>query len=136
MDEEGNIDPAVLAAWNIETRQRASEAGRLSATEHMLGEAYARFASRQAWEKWLPVPVADILDQPDSSKLQEGFAIGVHNSRGVTTRGPYDGGAQERQIGAKFREAADRYSLTHPRLAASIRDVAASYDRQASQNDD
>jgi hypothetical protein len=135
-DEEGNIDPATFAAWNVETRQRASEAGRLSVTEHMLGQAYARFASRQEWERWLPVPIADILDQLDASKLREGFASGVYNSRGVTTRGPYDGGAQERQIGARFREAADRYSLTHPRLAASIRDIAASYERQAAQHDD
>ena len=39
-------------------------------------------------------------------------------------------------LAAKFQEAADRYRTTHPRLSASIRNIAASYERQAKQEDD
>ncbi len=136
IEEGGRINADAFAAWNAEARRLAKEAGRQSIAEHMLGQAYARFVSRRPWESWLPEALADFLDLPDASKLREGFEIGVRNARGVTMRNPYDGGAQERQLADKFRKAADRYSLTHPRLAASIRNLAAAYDREAKREDD
>lgn len=134
--EDGHVDADAFAAWNVEARRLAKEAGRQPIAEHMLGQAYARSASRRTWEEWLPKALADLLDLPDASKLREGFEIGVRNARGVTMRNPYDGGAQERQLADRFREAADRYSLTHPRLAASIRNIAAEYDWEAKREDD
>jgi hypothetical protein len=134
--EGGHVDAGAFAAWNVEARRLAKEAGRQPIAEHMLGQAYARFASRRTWEDWLPEALADFLDLPDASKLREGFEIGVRNARGVTTRNPYDGGAQERRLADRFQEAADRYSLTHPRLAASIRNIAAAYDWEAKREDD
>lgn len=134
--EGGHVDAGAFAAWNVEARRLAKETGRQPIAEHMLGQAYARFASRRTGENWLPEALADLLDLPDASKLREGFEIGVRNARGVTMRNPYDGGAQERRLADKFREAADRYSLTHPRLAASLRNIAAAYDWDAKREDD
>ena len=136
LGKDGHIDADAFAAWNAEARRLAKEASRQDVAEHVLGKAYAHFASRQAWEQWLLSPMADLLDLPDASELRRGFETGIYNSRGVTTRGPYNGGAQERQVATRFREAAGRYSLTHPRLAASIRNIAETYDLEAKREDD
>lgn len=132
----GLIDAEDFGNWNAEVRRLADEAGRLSVTESVLGQAYARFASRRSWEDWLPDVLADFLDLPDNARLREGFEIGVYNSRGVTTRGPYDGGMQERQLVEKYREIAKGYALHHPRLASSIRRIAECYAREAERSDD
>jgi hypothetical protein len=136
VNEAGQVDAVAFMAWNAEARRLAKEAGRQSIAEHKLGQAYARFASRRKWEEWLPEPLADLLDLPDAAEMRDGFEIGVRNARGVTMRSPFDGGAQERQLAAQFKEAADRYRISHPRLSATIRNIAASYEHQAKQEDD
>ena len=132
----GEVDAETFMAWNAEARRLAQEAGRQSIAERMLGQAYARFASRWQWEEWLPGPLADLLDPPDSANLREGFRIGVYNARGVTRRVPQNGGAQERELAAQFRGAADRYRILYPRLSAAIRAIAETYEREAKREDD
>lgn len=132
---DGSIDDDVFSAWNRETRKQAALVARLTVADLRLGEAYA-CAKIGPDGVWPPEPVRNLLDGVDAVDLRRGFATGVHNSRGVTTRAPYEGGGQERALAEKYEQIAQSMDNTHPRLAATLRDIAQSYVQQAKSEDD
>lgn len=132
---DGSIDDAVFSAWNRETRKQAALAARLTVADLMLGEAYA-YAKAGPDGVWPPEAIRNLLDGVDAADLRRGFATGVHNSRGVTTRSPYEGGGQERALAEKYDHIAQSMDNSHPRLATTLRDIAQSYVRQAKSEDD
>lgn len=66
-----------------------------------------------------------------SRELENGLVIGCLNSRGVTSRGVYDGGEQERTVAAKYRSGSNS-TKANPRTSRAI---AESYERDAKGED-
>lgn len=136
MTDDGTIDSAAFTAWNDEAAHLAAEANRLEVSEVHIGALYARLARRRPWDDWLPEPVLDLLDRPDRGGLRDRFDLGVRNARGVTVRGPYDGGAQEQKLAEQYRALASRYGNSHPRVAAMLTRLAESYEWDARREND
>ena len=44
---------------------------------------------------WATEEIRELIEELASTNLESGLTVGVFNLRGVTTRGVYDGGAQE-----------------------------------------
>jgi hypothetical protein len=65
--------------------------------DYCIGQVLAH-APRDSEGIWPAVPVRDLIEITRSSDLEQGLHVGVHNSRGVTSRAPNDGGAQERDL--------------------------------------
>jgi len=61
------------------------------------------------------------------------FLIGVRNARGVHWRG--EGGAQKRDIAAKYRVLAQRFTFEYPFVARLLEDIASSYERESDWHD-
>lgn len=61
---------------------------------------------------WPAEPVRDMLEAIGSRELKNGLVIGRLNSRGVTSRGVYDGGDQERTLTAKYRSGSNSTKAT------------------------
>jgi len=135
LNSDGSIDGDTFAAWNRETRKQAALAARLTVADLKLGEAYAH-AKAGPDGVWPPEPIRNLLDGVDGDDLRRGFATGVHNSRGVTSRAPYEGGGQERALAEKYEQLALSIDTSHSRLAASLREIAQSYRWQAQSEDD
>jgi hypothetical protein len=57
------------------------------------------------------------------------------NQRGVTSRGLYDGGAQERGLADKYKVAADRVRGRWPRSGALLDGLNRSYRNDARRED-
>ena len=133
--KDGWIDENAFVAWNRETRTQAALSARLTIADLKLGETYA-YAKAGPDGVWPPEPIRNLLDGVDGADLRRGFATGVHNSRGVTTRAPYEGGGQERAVAERHEQVARSMDNSHPRLAATLRGIAQDYRRQAQSEDD
>ncbi|WP_420961493.1 hypothetical protein [Brucella sp. IR073] len=136
LDNDGNIVEKDFIAWAEEAMRQAIEADRKNVAETHFGALLARFARRRPWEEWLPLTILDFLDRAENGGLREKFDLGVQNARGVTTRGPYDGGEQERKLAGRYRELAARYGNSHPRVAALLVSIAKGYKWDARRQDE
>ncbi|NUU32941.1 helix-turn-helix domain-containing protein [Arthrobacter sp. C9C5] len=132
---DGHIDPELLTEWVRSARLAFSDSGRSSIGDEQIGEVLA--ASPVGTDGVWPVePVRDLIETIGSHRLETGLHIGKVNRRGVTSRGVFDGGEQERQLESHYREMADSISTKWPRTARVLRGIAEDYRREAQRNDD
>ncbi|WP_177193948.1 hypothetical protein [Roseovarius lutimaris] len=135
-DEEGVVCPDEFTAWADSALRLAADADRKEVAEIHFGALLARMARRRSWDDWLPNVILEYLDRSDCAGLRERFCMGVRNARGVTTRGPYDGGEQERRLAERYRDLAARYGNSHPRLSESLISIAEGYEWDARREDE
>ena len=136
LDENGEIDANAFRSWSTEALKLASGADRLEVAETHLAALLARFARHRAWDNWLPDVILEFINNPTNGGLRKKFRMGVHNARGVTSRGPYDGGAQERRLAENYRKLAVRYRNSYPRTSSLLISIAESFERDANQHDE
>ncbi|MCE8510924.1 hypothetical protein KBY28_20940 [Ruegeria pomeroyi] len=136
LDPEGRIDAVEFNTWADMALSKAEEAGRKEVAELHLGAVLARFARHRSWDDWLPACVLDYLDRPENGGLRERFDLGVRNARGVTSRGPYDGGEQERRLAERYRELAMRFGNSHPRISETLNSIAEGYEWDGRRHDE
>ncbi len=125
-DEDGQIDGAILIAWVNTVRAGAAVAKRSAIVDQQIGRILAA-AVPDANGEWPPKAVRETIERTKSREIELGFELGVRNGRGVTTRGPLDGGELERGERRRFEDLARRYAITAPRTAAALRAIAKSY---------
>jgi hypothetical protein len=92
--------------------------------------------SRDATSLFSPVAVRELLEGLRNQSIETRIVSGVHNKRGVTTRGLLDGGSRERAEASQYRKWADAIELEWPQTAALLERIASSFDENARQNDD
>ena len=131
---DGAIDEAVLRDWVQRARQLAKSAGRDDIADQKIGEILA-CSSLGEDGIWPAEPVRELIEDIRSKNIETGLMIGHRNLRGVTTRLPRDGGAQERNLAATFREWSRTTALEWPRISAVLGDIATSYDHDARWHD-
>jgi hypothetical protein len=71
-----------------------------------------------------------------NSKIEQGVIIGVHNARGVTSRGMLDGGQQERALAQRYNGWAEALKFDSPRTSGMLREIARSYETHARNFDE
>lgn len=84
---------------------------------------------------WPSRPVRDVLEILGDTELEEHLVIAKMNQRGVTTRGLYDGGAQEQRIVAEYQMAANRVRPRWPRSGALLDQLGRFYQSDARRED-
>jgi len=131
----GALDPDVLKGWVDETVGLLTEADRLKVGLSHLGQALAS-SPPDPDGSWPPKAVRDLFEELQSESLESGFSIQIANSRGVTSRGLEDGGAQERALVDKYRADAEEFKDRWPRTAAILRRLAGSYSAEARRDED
>lgn len=119
----------------------------VSAARVALAELHRSDAGAEAIGRALSGPVFDVdgtwpceavravLQHENDARIEAGLFIGRMNSRGVTSRGVYSGGAQERTLAGQYREWADRVRDLWPRAGAVLDDLASSLESQARRED-
>ena len=79
---------------------------------------------------WIHRSAAAVLNGKDADDLRDGFRNELYNSRGVHWVDP--SGKPERDLAVKYRaQAEDIEGSGYPRLAATLRELAEGYDREA-----
>lgn len=132
---DGVIDEAALLAWVREARDLCREAKRLGPADARVGELFAH-APADDDGVWPCRPVRNTVQAIASSDLLSGLRTGLINKRGITSRGIYDGGQQERELAARYRAWADAQRARWPAVATALDEVADFYEREAEAHDD
>lgn len=131
---DGTVDAALFRAWVKSARERAAQVDRLEACDLTLGELFA-LAPREPDGTWPSILVRDVIDEVESPALEQGFAIGVFNKRGVVTKSLGEGGGQERELAAQYETYAKAHLNRWPRTAAVLMRIVADYREQARRED-
>lgn len=128
------IDQEKLDNWVDQARKLSSEAGRGGIGDHQIGN-YLGHCSGGADGIWPHEAVRNVIERVKSSEMERGLAISRFNSRGIVSRGIYDGGRQEKELAARYRDNAHNLELSFPRTASILRELADDYDRHAHYED-
>lgn len=134
-EDKGEIDARSLEEWVGEAHRLAVQAERGAIGDEYIGKllSHSPIGKDGVW----PHPaVRDVVEALRNSKLETGIIIGVHNSRGVTSRRMFDGGNQERSLAQRYNDWAEATKLDYPRTSATLREIARSYETRARDFDD
>ena len=132
--EDGTVDRDAFISFIHEARRLCRDADRLDICDQTLGQILAH-APTDADGTWPFEPARNILDRPELEEMRVGFHIGVRNKRGVTSRGPDEGGNQERDLANTYHNYANAVRDSHPFVAAALDDIARSYEREGRSMD-
>ena len=133
-DANGRIDVHALLQWVTEVRRLCTDYGRTEVGDDQVGQLLSRAPSEEDG-LWLCRPVCEILETVASQSMADGFEVGVYNARGVVSRSLDEGGAQERELSAKYRAWAERLAIDYPYVASVLERIAQGYDRDAQRED-
>ncbi|TAD89750.1 MAG: XRE family transcriptional regulator [Alphaproteobacteria bacterium] len=134
-DDAGLIDHAKLFAWVTRARSLAVDARRGRIVDTKIGKVLSS-SSIDADGAWPQQAVRDIIEEIRSESMEDGFMVGFHNSIGVTCRGIYDGGRQERDRAAQVRDYYKIIAPKWPRTAALLEKIASRLDSDGRREDE
>lgn len=133
---DGSVDGQRLLRWLEAARRLCRESGHLEVADERIGEMLANWPQPEDEDTiWPCEEICDAIEEADSDDLDRGFQIGAFNSRGVSVRSPLIGGDPERKECAKYRRWAELCDIHWPRTAASLRNLADSYEVDAQRED-
>ncbi len=84
---------------------------------------------------WPDPVVCEIIEEIADDKVDRDFESSIYNSRGTTSRGPFDGGQQERDLAVHYADYASELVGKWPRVAGIMKKVADWYRYEATSND-
>ncbi len=132
--DDGSIDREHLHRWVRQARLMLEERDRADIGDEVIGEILSG-SPTGVDEAWPAETVRELIEDIGSRQLDTGLHIGKVNSRGVTTRGVYDGGVQERAIADGYRKWAKITKADWPRTTRLLEGLAESYERDAQRLD-
>lgn len=133
--EDGTLEEATMQAWIKQARLQLSDLDRADIGDELIGQTFAH-APVDADGIWPPAPVRDLIESIGSRYLENGAITGRLNSRGVTWRGVYDGGGQERTMAEQYKQWSLAVQVHWPRTSRILRAIAGSYERDAVREDE
>jgi len=128
--EDGTLDYEALRRWVDEALTTAASIDRLEVSEIHIGRVLA-FAPPDQDGTWPCVEVRNLLEHLQNERVERGLSSGIFSRRGMTTRGPEDGGGQELELAGMYRSQADQFADQWPRTAAVLRGLATQYESDA-----
>jgi hypothetical protein len=132
--DDGTIDAEVLQAWVRQARLLLADADRADIGDEQIGQLLSG-SLPGADGAWPAEAVRDLIETLGSKELESGLHVGRMNARGVTSRGPYDGGDQERSLTKTYRQWATDMKARWPRTARVLQQLADTYERDARRHD-
>lgn len=133
--EDGTLDEVAMQEWVKQARLQLSDLDRADIGDELIGQTFAH-APVDADGIWPPAPVRDLIESIGSRDLENGAITGRLNSRGLTWRGVYDGGSQERTLAEQYKQWSLAVQVHWPRTARILRAIAESYERDAVRQDE
>jgi hypothetical protein len=128
------VDRDALAEWVHLAREELAATDRVDIGDECLGQLLAR-APAEPDDVWPPVAVRAVIETVASDHLESGIENGHVKARGVTMRGIYAGGGQERGMAAELRRDAATMDVRWSRTARMLRSLADTYDSFAAHED-
>jgi excisionase family DNA binding protein len=132
--EDGTVDGEHLKRWVRDVRLAFADTDRADIGDEQIGQVLA--ASPPGNDTiWPAEAVRDILETIGSRSIETGVHVGAVSDRGVTSRGVYEGGQQERALAARYRQWTKQTASRWPRTSRVLRGLAETYEQQAQHED-
>jgi len=123
------FDGDAFVAWLKAVNKECSETGHLEVAMSMLGHALIH-TPPDPDGLWIHRSVAAALNAKDADDMRDGFRTELYNSRGVHWVDPT--GKPEKELADKYRAQAEAVeNAGYHRLASTLRELVASYEREA-----
>lgn len=130
----GSVDLEKLRHWVTRAHELAYACGRGKIADQHIGQVLARYPIG-ADGAWPHEALRDLIEDLENKDIEDGIDMGIHNSRGVTTRSICEGGIQERAISNRYLGYSHTLSNRWPRTAHLMKRIARFYEACASQED-
>ncbi len=129
---DGSFDDSVLRTWIAEVKQSCEHSGHLKIALDQIGKVFAHYRPDPDG-LWIHKSIAEMLNERDSDEMRSAFNVERFNMRGTFT---WTAGEDEKKYAADYRQKADAVEKEgYFRFAASLREFAASYDRDAEREE-
>jgi hypothetical protein len=126
---DGSFDGDALNQWLDAVKIECIETGHLEIAMTMVGHSLIHVPPERGG-LWIHRSAAAVLNGRDAEDMRNGFRTELYNSRGAHWVDPT--GAPERELASKYRAQAEAVeNAGYHRLAATLRELAASYERDA-----
>lgn len=127
--KDGAYNGDALTAWLEDVKAACIESGHLEIALSMVGHVLI-YTPPDPDGLWLHHSAATALNAKDANDMRDGFRTEIFNSRGVHWIDPE--GREERELAKKYRAQAEEVETRgYHRLASTLRELAASYERDA-----
>ncbi len=133
--DDGSIDGDHLTKWVRQARLALAETDRADIGDEQIGQVLAS-SPPGADGIWPAEPVREIIETIGSTSIESGIHVGVINSRGITSRGAFDGGEQERELAVRYLDWSKVAAGNWPRTSRILRQLAEAYERDAHREDE
>jgi hypothetical protein len=134
--ESGGLDSQQLEAWLNSVLVLALPSGHDGIAAHKIGQFIGRAIYPHLDDVEFLKQLAPVIEAHGSDDLTSGVTNGILNSRGVTTRSPFDGGQLEHELASKFGERAKTIRDFSPKLANCFTTIHSHYEHYARREDD
>ncbi|GAA1216009.1 hypothetical protein [Rhodoglobus aureus] len=131
--DDGTIDVEELAAWIDAVRGGLAAVDRAVIGDLHIGEVLSHAPKNEDGSPFSH-DVRDLLERLASDEVMRGIATGFFNSRGVTSRGLTDGGAQEWELADRYRDYASGAD-SWPTVRRMLEGMAERYEAEARRQD-
>lgn len=129
LQEDGSFSANEFESWLKIVKEQCTESGHLEVAMNTIGEVLL-YCPPDPQGLWIVESAAKALNARDAEDMRNGFRTEVYNSRGAHWVDPT--GKPERELAMHWRERADAVeNASFGRFAATLRELAASYDREA-----
>ena len=125
---DGSFDGTALKKWLEDVKISCEASGHLRIALDQTGKVLAHSPADPSG-LWIHKGAAEVLNNKEHDLMRVAFRVEISNQRGTFT---WTAGREERNLAADFQKKADEIEKEgYFRLAASVRDLAASYERDA-----
>jgi len=132
---DGTVDQARLTSWVRTARELLAAADRRKIGDIQIGHVLGNSPTGEDG-LWPHEAVREAIETDGSPEITRGVGNKVYNSRGVVTKSLDEGGAQERELTARYARYASAMADRWPQTAAMLRDIVRFYDRDGVRSDD
>jgi hypothetical protein len=132
--DDGTLDGNALSNWVEAARKQCAETTHVTGADLQIAEILAK-SPPDPDGIWPHRAIRDLIEKLQNQVIERHIPIAVYNNRGVSTRGIYDGGTQERTLATRYDEMSKALSAKWPRTAAMLSVIAKSYHREAQHED-
>jgi len=127
--KDGTFSEDCFNNWLCKVKEICTETGHIEVALIHVGQVLIH-APADPGGLWINRAVATALNDRSADQLRDGFSMGMYNSRGVHWVDPT--GKPERELAEQLRRKAEEIeNAGFQRFAATLRNLADSYDREA-----
>jgi len=127
--QDKTYDGHVLETWLETVKKECAETGHLEVALTMVGHVLVHVPADPDG-LWINRSAAAALNAKDGENIRIGFRTQLYNSRGAHFVDPT--GKPEKELAGKYRAQAESVdNAGYPRLAATLREMAEEYEREA-----